>query len=226
MKTQITKLLKATLIIGLAMLALVGSRQTTRAESHAFGSDQLIDSKALLTVFDDLYFRRLFGNVTLPTDQNGNAVVAGTALMPLPNAPGDGTPASINVTLKAGQPFFLPLLALPGTSYTDGTQPDAFVDLKVLRRNLTFKLRIDGRLVLDESNAMDFYSQFQFDPPIGFDSPPIDAVIYLQAISILHQPLSPGTHVIKLDEKLNPVPIFGGVEFHNTFNITVLPNAH
>ena len=68
--------------------------------------------------------------------------------------------------------------------------------------------------------------QFHFDPVIPFNSPPLDAIIYLQVIGVLHKPLAPGMHVIKLDEKVGPIPIFGGVEFHNTFNVTVQPESH
>ena len=206
-----------------AALALSGA-SPVRADDNPHPSNGFIESKTLLDVFSDLYFRQLFGNITLPTDQNGNAVVAGTALMPLPNAPGDGTPASISVTLKAGQPFFLPLLGLPGTSYTDGTPPDPFVDFKVLKRNVKLTLSIDGKTVLEKDDALkDFYTQFYFDPPIPFNSPPLEAIIYLQTVGVLHKPLSAGTHVIKLDVKVTPVPIFGGVEYHNTFNVTVQP---
>src|SRR5689334_13273774 len=106
MKTQITKLIKPALAMAVTVVALTGWRGTVRADITDPSSSPLVDSKPLLTVFDDLYSRWLFGNITLPTDQNGNAVVAGVALMPLPNAPGDGTPGSINVTLKAGQAFF------------------------------------------------------------------------------------------------------------------------
>ena len=212
-------------LIIVATLMLSGA-PLLRADNgnHGYDSAQFIDSKTLLTKFSDLYFRSVYGNITLPTDQNGNTVVGKTVFMPLPNAPGDGTPASINVTLKAGQPFFLPLLALPGTSYSDGTPPDPFVDLQVLKNNVRLTLKIDGKTVLDEQEALDdFYTQFYFDPPIPFDAPPINAIIYLQVIAVLHKPLSPGTHVITLDEKVSPIPIFGGVEYHNTFNVTVQP---
>jgi hypothetical protein len=220
-----TKVTLSALVIGVAALMLLGGGGTARAhddDHHDSDSKGLSESKSLLTVFEDIYWRWAYGNgnLTLPTDQNGNAVVAGVALMPLPNASGDGTPASIAVTLKAGQGFFLPLIDLLGTSYTDGTPPDPFVDSKVFgKKNLKLKLTLDGKTILDENDALDFYTQFSFDPPL-------DSIIYSQGIGILHTPLSPGKHVLKLDVKL-PVPAFGiTIEYHNTFNVTVQPRRH
>jgi len=84
-------------------------------------------------------------------------------------------------------------------------------------------LKLDGKTILDEDDALDFYTEFSFDPPIPLNSPPVDSIIYSQGIGILHTPLSPGKHVLKLDVKL-PVPAFGiTVEYHNTFNVTVPP---
>jgi len=191
MKSQITKLMKPALCLGVAALALIGSAGATRA----YAADRDSDSKApttILTAFEDIYWRWTFGNITLPTDQNGNAVVGGVALMPLPNAPGDGTPASIDVTLKAGEPFFLPLIGLLGTSYTDGTPPDPFVDRKVFgKKNLKLKLKLDGKTILEEDDALDFYTEFSFDPPIPLNSPPLDSIIYSQGVGILH------AHILK-----------------------------
>ncbi len=228
MKKQMTRLIKPALAISVAAIVFMGTCMTARAhDDHDSDSDQFFGSKALLTVFEDLYWRWAYGNgnVVLPTDQNGHAVVAGVALMPLPNAPGDGTPGSIDVTLKAGQPFFLPLIDSLGTSYTDGTA-DPFVDIKVFKKNLKLKLTLDGKIILDGNDAMDHYTQFSFDPPIPFNSPPVNAIIYSQGIGILHTPLSPGRHVIKLDVKLT-LPVFNfTIEYHNTFNVTVQPKGH
>jgi hypothetical protein len=219
MKHQISKRIKSTLCLGVAALVLIGAPGATRAYAA--------DSNTILTAFEDTYWRWAFGNITLPTDQYGNAVVGGMALMPLPNAPGDGTPASIDVTLKTGEPFFLPLIGLLGTSYTDGTPPDPMVDKSVFgKRNLTLTLKLDGKTILDEADARENYTQVTFDPPIPLNSPPVDAIIYSQGIAILHAPLARGNHVLTLDVKL-PVPLFGVTyEYHNTFNITVQAGGH
>jgi hypothetical protein len=42
-------------------------------------------------------------------------------------------------------------------------------------------------------------------------------------VALLQNPLPPGEHVLKLDEK-NAEPGFGGIlEYHNTWNVTVKP---
>jgi hypothetical protein len=100
MKSQITNLIKSALAFSVAAIVLIGWCGPMLADDdhhhHDSDSDHLFDSKLLLTVFEDLYWRWALGNgnVVLPTDQNGNAVVAGIALMRLPNAPGDGKPGS------------------------------------------------------------------------------------------------------------------------------------
>jgi hypothetical protein len=179
-------------------------------------------SKTLLRVFQDTYWRWLYGNTTLPTDANGHAVLNGTALMPLPNAPGDGTPGSIDITLSEGQPFFLPLFGELGTSYIDGTPPDPFLDLSIFK-TLVIKFTIDGKTVVNSRNVMDYYSQFSLVPPMPYVVANMDALIWFQSIGVLHEPLSPGKHVLKLDVK-NTIPAFGFIaEYHNTFNVTVQP---
>ena len=195
-------------------------------DRRASEPDPFFGSSTLLNVLGDLYWRRAFGLVTIPVDQNGNAVVGGIALLPLPDAPGDGTPGSIDITLKAGQAFFLPLLAMFGTSYSDGTPSDPFVTRSVFKKHLKqFRLQVDGRTILDEKGVLDFLTGITFEPPIAYDAPPVNAITIEQGLSILHRALPPGTHVIQLDEKITAMPpILGGdAEFHNTFNVTVLP---
>ncbi len=130
-----------------------------------------------LAAWEDLYWRWAYGDVSIPSDSNGNAVVGeNVVLMPLPNAPGDGTPGSIDVTLNTGQPFILPLWALVGTSYSDGTPPDPTVDVNVFRTlDITFK--IDGVTVINNANVMNYYTGFFFDPAFPLDFPPVNAVI-------------------------------------------------
>jgi hypothetical protein len=181
---------------------------------------------ALPRVLQDTYWRWAYGvsNIVLPKDENTNAVLNGIALLPLPNAPGDGTPGSIDITLRGGQSFFLPLFGLLGTSYTNGSAPDPLVDLSIFK-TLAIRFTIDGKTVIDSKNVLDYYSQSTFVPPIPLNSGGIDSVIYFQGIGFLGEPLSPGKHVLKLDVK-NTKPAFGViVEYHNTFNITVSPTV-
>src|SRR5256885_2195750 len=159
--------------------------------------------------------------VDIGTDVSGNAIVGNVVLMPIPSAPGDGTAASIDVTLNSGESFFLPLWGLLGTSYTDGTPPDQFFGVNLFK-TLDISFKIDGVPVVTGANVMDDYSKYEFDPEIPIDFPPIDSVIWVQGIGILHAPLSPGKHTMTLDVK-NTMPAFGSFfEYHNTWNIRVV----
>ncbi len=155
--------------------------------SHAFGKTA--------AGWIEVYERWAFGELAVPIDENGNAVVdRHVVLMPIPNTPGDGTPGHIDVTLDAGQAFVLPLWAFLGTDYTDGTPPDPLLDV------------------------------IFFNPPIpiiGF--PPVNSIIWFQGIGIVYHPLSVGTHTLQLDA-VNTQPAFGGFfEYHNTWTVTVEP---
>ena len=159
--------------------------------------------------------------VDFATDGGGNTTVGNVVLMPIPNAPGDGTPGSVDVTLNSGESFFLPLADELGTSYTDGTPPDDFVSVNVFK-TLDIRFKIDGVAVVTAANVMDYYSKYEFDPEIPIDFPPIDSVIWVQGIGILHAPLSPGKHTMTLDVK-NTMAAFGSFfEYHNTWNIRVV----
>ena len=178
-----------------------------------------------LAFWEDIYWRWAYGGLTIPPDANGNATVGGhVVLLAIPSTPGDGTPGSLDLTLKADQAFMLPLWGQLGTSYTDGTPPDPFIDVNVFK-TLQLKLTIDGVTIVDGHNLMRHYSQFLFRPPISINSPPYQAIIWFQGVGIFHEPLKAGKHVIKLDVKNTQdlPPNFGGgvVEYHNTWNVTV-----
>jgi hypothetical protein len=199
--------------LGLAALTFAGPAPLP-GQSHAFGKT--------LAEWESIYWSWTYGGLTLPTDANGNAVVGNVALMPLPNAPGDGTPAHLDVTLNSGQAFVLPLWVLLGTDYTDGTPPDPLVPVSVFQ-TLQLTLEIDGVTVVGSANLMEYYSQFYFAPPVPINSPPIDSIIWFEGIGTVHTPLSVGTHHIKLDAK-NTEPAFGAIiEYHNTWTVAVRP---
>jgi len=204
-------------LAGLCLAApVLAGNSPAPGHSSAFGRS--------LAAWDDLYFRWTFGNVTIAPDANGNAVVNGVVLLPLPNAPGDGTPASLDVTLNNGQPFTLPLWFLAGTSYTDGTPPDPVVDVNVFK-TLDFTFKVDGVTVVNSANVMNYYSESSFTPPIPLEIFNIDSIIWFESIAITHTPLPPGTHTLTLDAVNTQAlpPNFGGgfANFHNTWNITV-----
>jgi hypothetical protein len=143
--------------------------------------------------------------------------------MPFPITPGDGTAGSINVTLNQGQSFMLPLWNILGNAYEDGSF-DTFLPL-ALFETLDIRFTIDGATVVANRNVMNYYTQFFFNPPIPFDSPPAVSFTFLQGIGITHAPLTPGNHVMKMDVKNTDTADFFGItlEFHNTWNLTVQP---
>lgn len=210
--TRPISVLTLALVSALMLASPLFAGKTPPGHSSAYGRS--------LAAWQDLYWRWAFGNLTLPSDSNGNAIAGGNVvLMPLPNVPA-GTPGSIDVTLNTGQPFMLPLWNLLGTSYSDGTPPDPTVDVSVFRTlDITFK--IDGVTVINNANVMSYYTAFSFDPAIPYDSPPYNAVIWFEGIGLTHAPLTPGKHTMTLDAK-NTEPAFGGIaEYHNTWNLTV-----
>jgi hypothetical protein len=190
---------------------------------HADGGRQEdSSSKTLLQSLQNTYWQWYYGSLTLPMDANGNAVINGIAFLRFPNAPGDGTPGSIDLTISAKQLFFVPLFAEGGTSYTDGTPPDDFLDLNIYR-TLVIKFTIDGETIVNSRNVMNYFSQSEFVPVIPYRFGNLDSIIWTQSVGVYNGPLSPGHHVMKLDVR-NTIPAFGAIsEFHNTWNITVLP---
>lgn len=217
MKT--TTLRIATVLLGAATLLtqpVFAGNAPTPGQSSAFGRS--------LTQWQSLYWPWYYGLASLATDANGNAVVNGVVLMGLPDAPGDGTPGHLDVTLNHGQPFFLPLWTWLGTSYTDGTPDDPHVNISVFQ-TLDISFQIDGATVLNGNNVMHYYSASDYNPAVALppDFAPLAALIWHQGISIAHAPLRPGTHTMKLDIK-NLEPVFGAItEYHNTWTVTVLP---
>jgi hypothetical protein len=215
-----------------AVLALCAAVLTVMYSARAAGPvpGQSQAYGAGLGEWQQLYWQWAFGQADLPVDANGNAVVGPVVLMPLPDAPGDGTPGAIDVTLGPGQPFVLPLWNILGTSYDDGTPTDAAIDLSVFE-TLDIALKIDGVTVVSTDNVMDYYTAFDFDPeiPLPPEWSPYEAIVWLQGIGVVHPPLSAGQggqHTITLDVK-NTIPVTDGLgneyvfEYHNTWSVTV-----
>ena len=194
------------------------------------GRDHGEGSPEPLVKWQELYWRWALGGVTVPTDQNGNAVVGNVVLMPFPSTPGDGTPGHQDVTLGAGQSWVMPLWTLLGTSYTDGTPPDPFVGPSLFA-TLDISFKIDGRTIINNRNVMDFFAKGTFHPPIPLPAAyaPLAAIVWVEDIGVVEHPFSVGVHTMKLDvvnTRAVP-PNFGGgfAEFHNTWTVKVLPRA-
>lgn len=226
MKIRITEMIKVglmTVLLGLCLTTTVSAG--IPGNTHAFGKTQ--------AAWNEIYWRWYLGELKFPPDNNNNSVVAPhVVLMPLPNAPGDGTPGSINVTLNSGQAFVLPLWSLLGTDYTDSTPADPLAPLSIFQTlNISFK--IDGKTVIDQTNVMKFFSMFYFTPPVILNSPPTKSVIWFEGIGVVHQPLSVGTHTFTLDAKNTeslpssfcpPPPSPCVIEYHNEWTVTVQPS--
>ena len=171
--------------------------------------------------WEDTYLQWVFGGSTIDPDANGNAVVNNVVLMPYLFPAADGLPLSTDVIMSSGQPFMMTMYGFVGWSYVDGTPSDQFLDLSLFQ-TLEIKLTLDGETLMDESNAMQYFSQIPVEPPIPGD---FYSIIWFQGIGVVHTPLTPGAHTLRLDAK-NTLPIppnFGApvFEVHNTWNITV-----
>jgi hypothetical protein len=219
--TSFTRSLWPAVLISTSLLAAAPAFANDEQEHHEGPPDSLAD-------WQELYWRWAYGGITLPIDANGNAVEHGVVLMPIPNTSGDGTPGHQDVTLQPGQSWVLPLWTLLGTSYTDGTPPDPFVNVSLLA-TLNISFQIDGRTIVNNKNVMDFFAKGTFHPPVSLPAAfaPLSAIIWVEDIGVFHQPLSVGVHTMKLDvvnTQPDP-PNFGGgfAEFHNTWTVTVLP---
>jgi hypothetical protein len=180
------------------------------------------DGGATLAHYTETYVRSSFGDKTLPTDANGNSVENNVVMVPIPQAPGDGTPGTVNVTLSAGEGFVVTLFGGLGTSYRDGTPPDPFEPLSIFT-TLDISFSVDGQTLIEPKNVLNYFSKFNFNPPIPIQDPVVQAIIWFEGVSVLHAPLCPGQHVLKLHVK-NKEPSFGQLlEYNNTWNVTVRP---
>ena len=203
-------------------LAAVGCSAAPSEADASQSQAELKKPDPQLAHYQETYSRWEFGDITLPTDAYGNAVEKNVVMLPVPVTAGDGTPGSIDVTLGAGEKFMLPFFVEFGTSYRDGTPPDPFEPISIFT-TLDIDFKIDGHTLVTTDNVLSYFSKFTFDPPIPYEHPVIEAVIWLEGVGILQNPLPPGEHVLTLDEKNNE-PGFGGIlEYHNTWNVTVTP---
>jgi len=224
-----------TLLSFVFMLALTLSVSSTLVAGERDRPDEYRDngccnSNAFRDTFDQLLNLAQqwgWGNLYIPPDGNGNAVLGGNVvIMPIPASPGDGTPGSIDVTLSSKQAFVLPLWNWLGAVYDDPNSPaDPEVPSSVYR-TLDIKFTIDGETVVDSCNVMEYYTESRLDPPIPYIWAPAGNLVSLQGIGVVHTPLPLGHHTFKLDVK-NVQPVIDGpgnswiFEYHNTWHVTV-----
>ena len=216
---------KISMAVGIGLVSALGALGCGSASpEESLGTTEAADQGGVdgrLAEYQETYYRWSFGDKTLPVDAFGNAVEKNVVMLPIPPTAGDGTPGTQDVTLGSGEAFMLPLFGELGTSYRDGTPPDPFEPISIFT-TLDISFSIDGKQVISTDNVLRYFSKFNFEPAIPIDHPVIEGIIWLEGVGILQSPLSPGQHVLQLDEKNNE-PGFGGIlEYHNTWNITVV----
>ena len=202
------------ILLGLCLATVAFAVAPQPSASYSFGKT--------LAQWQETWFRWSVGALSVPTDSNGNAVINNVVLMSLPDVPVDGTRGSLDLTLKPGQPFVLPLFLLFGNSYRDGSPDDQLASIDDFR-NLDLELTLDGVTILEGANATQYFSQTTFVPPIPITDPAstFSAYLWLQGVTIVHAPLLVGQHTITLDEKIFIPEYDLTLEFHNTWNVTV-----
>jgi hypothetical protein len=164
--------------------------------------------------------------------------IGNTIFMPLP----EGVPISedcptilvgeLDVTLKVGEQFVMPMFAFVGETYLEDIPDDNPDDIpQELFTSATVVLKMDGKVVLDSSvKDLDrfFFDATYFDEPIFYGEPTeygSIGAIWVKGIGFIYPPLPPGQHKMELfvDTGLDLIGS-GGIctlQFINTWNITV-----
>jgi len=241
--TRITKLAPA-LLIG-ALVALTGIA-TVRADlaANRLKASQIAPPNSdaygkSLTEWLTVYWQWYFTGAD-PAESK----VGPVELLPLPAGEfvsGSFTPedpallrGEIEITLRPGTPFVLPLYAWTTERYQgyplvpDDPQMDGTVALGSGHPTLT----IDGKVVITDANKAAYFVPHTPLDPIAEYPVPTDygsvASTSFQGVGVVGNPLSPGTHVIHLYEPLilQPgdypgLPGGVGVIYDNTWIITV-----
>lgn len=195
-------------------------------ESHAFGRT--------LGGWMESYWTWILGG-----DQEGQ--VKKVVFMPLPA----GEPISedcptvlvgeLDVSLRPGDKFVLPMFAYVGETYLEDVEDDNPDDIPAeLFTSADVVLKVDGKVVLDSSvddlNAF-YFDTIYFDEPIFFPEPEprgdVNAIgaIWVKGIGFAYPPLSKGDHVMELyvDTGIDLIGSGGDctLTFINTWNISV-----
>ena len=197
-------------------IALVGALQldagVVPGHSKAFGKS--------LGEWMGLYWTWFLGG-----DQEGN--VKKVVFLPLP---GEDDDFVLDVTLRTGEKFILPMFVFVGETYLPelelpdddpaGIPDEIFTGADVL-------IMLDGVPIID--SQVDDISEFFFDPEY-FDSVidyegPTDygaiGAIWVKGIGFAHTPLPKGEHTLTLEVSSYYEPWDLYIEFNNAWNITV-----
>jgi hypothetical protein len=135
----------------------------------------------------------------------------------------------LDVTLRGGQSFTLPVFLYIGESYAEKSVPadnpadvpaGVFTDAEVF-------VTLDGKPLIDSDNddLSDFFFDTRYFPrPIRYATPTeyapdVHAVasIWLQGLGLVHGPIAKGRHTLDLFVHSDIL----GIGYHNTWHITV-----
>jgi hypothetical protein len=154
--------------------------------------------------------------------------------LPLPQGqPSESDPTvavgSLDVSLRPGQGFAIPVFVFVGETYAEPAVPDDLPSMlpdEVLT-GARILVTLDGKPILDSSvdDVSDFFfDTVYFDEPLLYDepveyAPDVHAIgsIWVKGVGLVHQPLSKGAHTLRLSV-YSDENHFG---FDNTWNITV-----
>lgn len=154
-------------------------------------------------------------------------VVGDRTFLPIPNGTDedeDGVfTGELDFELPASQGFVLPMFVWIGETYEGGDPPDddpsmppeaAFVGMDLV-------LTLDGEEILNTAglggyyfDATDFAETIVYETPTDYGA---IGAIWVKGVGVLHAPLTPGAHVLHLEELNEEL----GLGFSNTWNITV-----
>lgn len=160
-------------------------------------------------------------------------VVGDEFLMPQPDGPAVSTDpyitqGSMQVTVPTGKTLVLPMAAVLGERYNDGTPDDRPADYPIDYRASQLRLTIDGHVLIDSAHqslaCFDFGTVWLRKPAV-YPSPSSYgsvAALWVKGLGVLLRPLARGAHVIEL-QVVSPTAVVWGVDYgyYNTWYVTV-----
>lgn len=195
-----------------------GGKKPAPPQSHAFGKT--------LAEWNTAYWTWFLQGGSPETGQVGHVL-----FLPIPQ---DGVPSGENpvvyvgeldVTMRRGTAFVLPVLAYLGERYGEsGVPDDAFLPREIFTEGV-IKVELDGATLID--GAVDdldaYYYEASFAQPIPYGVPQprgeftAVAGIWTQGIGFVYPPMSVGQHTLTLYSEYKGF----GVAYSNTWHITV-----
>jgi hypothetical protein len=127
----------------------------------------------------------------------------------------------IDVTLAATDGFVLPTLVWIGERYDDDTEDERDFPSREDFLGTELVVTLNGVTLIDSSvdDLGIYFFEGDFEPAIEYDEPSdygSVAAVWLRGLGFLHGPLSPGVHVLHLEELNEEI-----AGYSNTWNITV-----